>query len=133
MFNCATHNWSHFEKPCPICTPVHTYTGSSTLSDQELELGYYEIGNKSLKTQIQKLEAQIAELKKANANCISLLLHESRMRAAEKQIAEYEAALDDSCKCELHPRDVPPNVHWVRVGEECSACQVLAKYKGEKK
>lgn len=30
MFNCITHSWSHLEKPCPICSPIQTWTGSGT-------------------------------------------------------------------------------------------------------
>jgi hypothetical protein len=30
MFNCLLHGWSHVEKPCPVCSPTHTYTSSGT-------------------------------------------------------------------------------------------------------
>lgn len=30
MFNCYAHGWSHIQTPCPICSPVETWTSSGT-------------------------------------------------------------------------------------------------------
>lgn len=61
-----------------------------------------------------ELLARIAELEESNQNCISLFLHETRMKEAEARIAELEKrlglsefankanqALVDSCENEL--------------------------------
>lgn len=53
-----------------------------------IEYSAYE----SQQKRIEQLEAEIAELKKANANCISLSLHESRMKDAEAENQKLRAA-----------------------------------------
>ena len=44
MFNCLSHGWSHIEIPCPLCTPIRTYTSSGTeMSEEPKSVVYYEL------------------------------------------------------------------------------------------
>lgn len=55
---------------------------------------------------VAEMQAQVDELKEANANCISLMLHEARMKNVESQLKAKDAVIDLAVKAGKHLSDV---------------------------
>lgn len=66
-------------------------------AEKQIETLTYELAETRAKA--HELQKKVAELEEANANCISLTLHESRMQNMEKRLRDmtwnYEGALSD--------------------------------------
>lgn len=53
MFNCRSHNWSHIEKPCPLCNPMQVYS-TNTACINTVTVDSLQAELTSLKAKYQK-------------------------------------------------------------------------------
>ena len=56
MFNCHVHGWSHIEKPCSICNPIHIWTSSVTTVEAFVAIS---------KSELDRLKSENARFKEA--------------------------------------------------------------------
>ena len=56
MFNCYVHGWSHIERPCSICNPIHIWTSSGTTLEAVIGIS---------KSELDRLKAENARLREA--------------------------------------------------------------------
>jgi len=75
------------------------------------------------------LSETILELKEANDNCISLLLHECRMNGLQNEYDELKDRYEQACKSDNAHREALEKIEktWQKYGHE-SAWQVLRDY-----
>jgi len=56
MYNCYIHGWSHIDRPCSICNPIHTWTSSGTMVEAFVAIS---------KSELDRLKSENARLREA--------------------------------------------------------------------
>lgn len=85
MFNCTTHGWTSFEKPCLVCIPVTAFPSNTNVAEND--------------TSWSELHEQIEFLKAENARYREAL--EMAYSRSHEVHCDWFNPNDDKCNCIL--------------------------------